>query len=404
MYRATIKQQTIDLSKSLLNEDLRKPLTGIVEATGSVVLDEQFRLFPIISDFLSYNLKNGTHSKPTVKTYSTNLINFITYIRSLSQYAHDKLDEAVLHVTKTDIQAYLNHLRDEVGLSGKTIRNRDATLMSFFNDFLCIERGTFEAYRIDNPYEDGLMSPAAHSKQIIAYNLEEVNRLIEASRYERERLIIQFMYDSGLRVSEVGRVSKQEIDEAYESTRKEVFVDGSIIRVPKEYAPVFVKGSKSRTREYKERYTLVSKSTLERIRKYHSSPLYKAKARKFTNEKPAFLNSNGDQWTEVSLGKMIERLAISSGIGKSAHKLRHGFAYSVLRSEDMGNSYLDRLVMLQKWLGHNHIKTTERYSQIPFEALDEYICLEDGTISTRSELMKSLADKTQLRIKLGDKK
>ena len=49
--------------------------------------------------------------------------------------------------------------------------------------------------------------------------------------------------------------------------------------------------------------------------------------------------------------------------GIKTHWLRHGTAYSVLRS-DMGKDYQDKMLLLQQMLGHSNLSTTEIYTQI----------------------------------------
>ena len=87
----------------------------------------------------------------------------------------------------------------------------------------------------------------------------------------------------------------------------------------------------------------------------------------------------------------------------SPHKLRHGNAYALLRSPDMGVDHLDRLVAVQKTLGHSKLTTSEIYTQIPYDLYQKF--LRPGTeIKTKAGEMEELVKQTRLRIDLGDTK
>jgi integrase/recombinase XerC len=77
----------------------------------------------------------------------------------------------------------------------------------------------------------------------------------------------------------------------------------------------------------------------------------------------------------------------------STHRFRHGAAYSILRSE-LGNSYVDKLVLVQQTFGHRQIKTTEIYASIPPAVLEQ---LSSGkTIVSKYEEAKRIFDATYL--------
>ena len=157
--------------------------------------------------------------------------------------------------------------------------------------------------------------------------------------------------------------------------------------------------------------TLVSRAVLDRTNKYHASPLYKKYARKYVSpdELPAFFNSKGRPITPKCLSKLLDRLsnrAIQSGaLHKpiSPHKLRHGYAYDLLQSPDIGQTYVDRLAVVQKSLGHAYLSSTEVYTKIPVE-LYKKISDSEGEVITKAERMERLVKKTQLKISIKDKK
>ena len=78
--------------------------------------------------------------------------------------------------------------------------------------------------------------------------------------------------------------------------------------------------------------------------------------------------------------------------------LRHGFAGSLLRSPDLGDHAVDKLVLLQICLGHAYLKTTQVYTQLPYEIYGK-IADKNGEILTRSRLMEQLNVLTKTRRK-----
>lgn len=136
---------------------------------------------------------------------------------------------------------------------------------------------------------------------------------------------------------------------------------------------------------------------------------YKKYARKYTTpaETPAFFNANGTPFTPSSITKLLERVskrAIKQGRLQriiSPHKLRHGNAYAILQSNDLGTDYLDRLVIVQKSFGHNHLSTTQMYTSIPQDIYNS-MCDENGELLTRAEKMERLSKATQLKFGIRD--
>ena len=83
--------------------------------------------------------------------------------------------------------------------------------------------------------------------------------------------------------------------------------------------------------------------------------------------------------------------------------LRHGFAGEVLRSPDLGKDAIDRLVIVQRCLGHASIVTTQVYTNLPFDIYGK-LMNSDGEILTRSQIMSRIWTATKKIIKLSDNK
>ncbi len=364
--------EKVDLGDSLIRtsfEDNR----GLVDVAGAIALDSTFQVLPLVSGFLTSCLNSLFRSVHTVKLYGLNILYALEYLKSRVEFRSMKADEVFLVVQKHVIKEYYVHLLKE-GLSSVTIRNRDTTLHSFFTDFLCYSDGANPALRVDNPFSSGYLSPPPKSRLVQSCPIEDLKELMLVSPHEGERTLLQFMYDSGIRRSEVGRITIKDVDEALDYDRNQLLTDEPHLTFSPEYAPFFIPGSKGSGNEIKPRYTLVSKCTLQRIKRLHATPQFK-KIQKRTSaaSMPAFLNSHGGGYTAGSVSKLLERLSGRAMKVKSIkrsyypHTLRHGFAYSVLQSLDHGVDLNDRYVMLQKYLGHNHQSTTDVYTRIPHD-------------------------------------
>ncbi|KTF14858.1 tyrosine-type recombinase/integrase [Pseudoalteromonas sp. H105] len=406
-----VANEYVDLSKSLLNEDEGVWLSVNKLHSGVVALDEKMRVLPLISEFLSYSFRNNKISRHTAKTYAKNLSYFLAYLKNRKEFQKTQLDEAFLTVSKFVIEEYLAELRTKYDLSTATVRNRDATLQAFIHKFLYQNHELRNAYIEKSPYSNGLISGPVKQKLVISCSLDELTKLIIQTGSERERLIIQFIFDSGVRRSELLNITKQDIEDAIEFNSQKLIHQNTDMPVISPYAPLSIQGVKGRHNNTKQRMTLVSRAVLNRIMRYHASPLYKKHSRKYSSlsETPAFFNAEGRPITPKCLSKLLDRLserALKKGMlskPMSPHKLRHGYAYDLLQSPDIGQTYVDRLAVVQKSLGHAFLSSTEVYTKIPSE-LYKTITNSDGELLTKADRMDRLVKSTILKISLKDKK
>jgi integrase/recombinase XerC len=217
------------------------------------------------------------------------------------------------------------------------------------------------------------------------------------------------MFDSGVRRSEVPKINKQQFIDAMDFDRKSLIVDEYTVQINSVYKPFFVDGVKGRRRETKPRHTVVSDIVLLRVKRYHSSPLYRKSSRKFGKNAPAFLNAEGNSYTASAISKLYERLskrALKYGYITRAihpHMMRHAFAGSVLRSPDLGSDAIERLMTVQVCLGHAHLSTTQIYTSLPYDIYGT-LCSDDGEVLTRAEIMERVYRRTKLTIAMKDRK
>jgi integrase/recombinase XerD len=156
----------------------------------------------------------------------------------------------------------------------------------------------------------------------------------------RDRAILETMYATGMRVSELIGLKRSSVDE------REGFVR------------VFGKGSK-------ERIVPIGRSALKWLRRY----LLKVRvrlARDGNGQETLFLNARGKPMSRMSVWNIVRASSTRSGLEKEVHPhtLRHSFATHLLE----GGADLRAV---QEMLGHSDIATTQIYTHIDREYLKE---------------------------------
>lgn len=415
-----VRGKELDLSESVLahgpfrDRFLAQPESTepLVKLTGSALFDDGERLLPLVSSYLNRNFRNTLLSDPTVLAYGRHISYLLTHLNAKPEYETCDRDDALLSVGLGHLESYLAKL-DTEGLAPKTVQVRDAAYSNFFNTHLCKSFGTTPPLRGDNPYDGGVLRPGkANTLGIIQpSSMAELEALILYAHSERERGLLQLIYDSGLRVSEVPRITLQDIRDALAHQTLHLVSAESNIPINADYSPLSVKGSKGKKNTIKPRLTLVSRTSLERVEKYHQTPLYRRWARRYKSpsETPAFFNAEGTPYKAKSVEKLITRAckrALRAGKVTrviSPHKFRHGGAYLILGSPDLGKNYEERLALLAKAFGHNSATTSEGYTKIPHDIYEKM--RKPGTeLKTKASEMKLLRERTTKRINTSDKK
>jgi len=159
-------------------------------------------------------------------------------------------------------------------------------------------------------------------------SVEEARALIEETRTPAERALVMVLYSSGLRVSEVARLRREDIDP-----------DRGLIRV---------RAGKGR----KDRYTLLSDRAAEELR-IHS---------RFHSDDVPWVFPGGQEGQHLnvrSIQKTVARIGRRAGIRKNVtpHVLRHSFATHLLET---GTD----IRIIQELLGHASTKTTQIYTHV----------------------------------------
>lgn len=280
------------------------------------------------------------------------LESFLTYLKAernysphtLTSYRHDLTDfarfmdkKSVLEADKWDLRRYLALLQER-NLTKKTAARRLACLRSFYKYLL--REGDIST----NPAVV-LRNPKVEKRLPMVLDETEISMLLESPESDlsgkRDRAILELLYSTGMRVSELVRLSFEDVD----------FV-GGVCRV-------FGKGSKERLCPVGDKALRAMRAYAEAYRRQSGRP---GRAL-FWNHSP---NKQGSRLTERSirriLNKYIERTCRRNGI--SPHTLRHSFATHLLnRGADLRS--------VQELLGHENLSTTQVYTHVTTDRLKE---------------------------------
>ena len=236
--------------------------------------------------------------------------------------------ESVNHLA---IRRYLAHLK-QASLAKRTVARRLASLRSFFR-FLCRD-GLLK----DNPAV-AVSTPKLERRLPNFLTEPEVSKLLETPPDTgawplRDRAILETLYSTGIRVSELVGISMDELD----------MIGGSI--------RVMGKGKR-------ERLAPIGDRALQAIQAYlrQRPPAMAASRALFVNQRGGRLSARSVQRL---LGKWIKQASIAQHV--SPHTLRHSFATHLLnRGADLRS--------VQELLGHLHLSTTQIYTHVTTDRL-----------------------------------
>ena len=278
-----------------------------------------------IEKFIEYLIIDKKYSENTVKSYKNDLKKYETFMKSIN----------IQNIKENHIKNYLKYLKDNNN-DNRTINHNISTLRSFYK-FLLIEK-----IIKDNPMEY-IEMPKTKKSLPKTLSIEEIDKLLDIKLTDsfsyRNKAMLELMYSSGLRVSELVNVKIHDID-----------VSNCIIRI-------MGKGKKERIvplGDYAIKY-------IELYLKEHRNKLIKRELNEYL-----FLNNHGKKMTRQGFFKILKQLAHEKNIKTdfSPHTLRHSFATHLL------NGGAD-LRSIQEMLGHESISTTQIYTHVSKEQLKE---------------------------------
>ena len=272
------------------------------------------------SDYLRIEKRNSPH---TVSAYRRDLSRFS------AEFAGQKVDS----VTTANIRDFLISLREQ-GLSPASVARSLSSIKSFFK-YLCQDK-QFQ----DNPAEI-LETPKRWRKLPDVLSSEDVDNLLKCPDLEsvlglRDKAMLEILYASGLRVSELINLQVSQLD------------------MQVGYLRTLGKGSK-------ERIVPIGAMAKRAVENYilNSRPALVSSRKDGGKSEQLFVTRRGRGMTRQGFWKLLKGYVSQANIRASVspHTLRHAFATHLLeRGADLRS--------VQQMLGHSDISTTQIYTHI----------------------------------------
>jgi len=287
-----------------------------------------------LNSFFNYLRVEKNASDNTLKSYSSDLLHWYEFFKGREK---SDLDASTYweYFNNQRLREYMVFLYEK-DLSRATIARRISALRSFVK-FLCRE-GVLAANPLTN-----ISSPKKVKKLPRFLYPSEINALLEKPDPsqplgQRDQMILELLYATGIRVSELVGINLEDID-----------IQQSCIKI--------------RGKGEKERIVLLGESAKKAIASYLAD-VRPGLAKKNPRENALVLNHQGQRLTARSvrniLNKYVEQIALKYKI--SPHVIRHTFATHLL------NGGAD-LRSVQKLLGHERLSTTQIYTHLTKENL-----------------------------------
>jgi len=272
------------------------------------------------------------------KQYSTNtVISYLTDINSLISFLTQEDLGELRYLTNRIAKFYITHLYNRY--DPKSIRRKISSVKTMYG--LLLEEGVVK----DNPFKNVILPKVVKRLPKFVYEDEMIdflNNIDDSSAVGlRNKTIFELLYGCGLRVSELTNLKINDLDFVKQEIR--VLGKGSVERV----VPVHL-------------------FAINTVKKYllESRPILKIKSEIESNF--MFINHRGNPLTARGVRDILTReiKKQSSTLNISPHSFRHSFATHLL------NNGVD-LRIVQELLGHVSLSTTQIYTKISKEKLQE---------------------------------
>lgn len=289
----------------------------------------------LISDFIEHLEVERGRSQKTAE-------NYYLYLQRLIEFAGDEPITTLNAELVRKWRLWLNRYESANGepLSTITQSYHLIALRSFLS--YCSKRG------IETLTPEKIELPKVRKKQVSFLNSDEVSRLIDAIKIQddagiRDRAIIELLFSSGLRVSELVNLNRDHIN----LKRGEFTVRGK----GQKDRPVFVSPEAS---EWLATYLQTRSDSFV--------PLFI----RYTGSQPSDARGEEMRLTPRTIQRIVSKYALLAGITKhvSPHTMRHSFATDLLMNGA-------DLRSVQSMLGHSNIATTQVYTHVTDPHLKE---------------------------------
>jgi integrase/recombinase XerD len=287
--------------------------------------------------------KQFEHYLKLERSLSANSIEaYLNDVQKLGQFSAMKLDDkGPLHIKATDVIDFLEYL-NELGLSAYSQARIISGLKAFYRFLL------FEDLIKEDPMAL-IEAPKLGRKLPDTLSFHEIEKILESIDHSspsgaRDRAILEVLYSSGLRVSELTNLKISQ-----------VYLDIGFLRI-------IGKGSKERLVPIGRDAAKYLQIYIKEVRNNVAQKIKKG------YEDFVFLNKLGSNLSRISVFTMIKTQVARAGVQKnvSPHTFRHSFATHLIE----GGADLRAV---QEMLGHESITTTEIYTHLDRDYLKQVI-------------------------------
>ena len=277
--------------------------------------------YEAIEEYIGYVLVEQHLSNNTKLSYETELKKYRYYLEN------DRKIVRINEITTNDITNYLSYLKS-VNLNAKTIAHNITVIRNFHKYLLKIGA-------VSNDVTANIEQPKIRKSLPQTLSVEEVDDLLDIELVTpfdyRNKAMLELLYGTGLRVSELISLTLNDID-----------IINCTLRC-------MGKGSK-------ERIVPINEYIIEYLEKYLDE---RAKLEKNVKYREVFLNNHGKPITRQGFFKILKKILREKGLNTnvSPHTLRHSFATHLLENGA-------DLRLIQEMLGHSDISTTKIYTHV----------------------------------------
>lgn len=281
-----------------------------------------------LEGFTEYLRVERNASVHTIRNYRSDITHFIRYMPENVRLG-EEAPKAI------EVREYLAHLYG--GNTKRTIARKLSSIRAMF-------RWMFQQGILEQDIGKQIPSPKQEKKLPKALSEEEVRRLLEAPPTNsaaglRDRAVFELLYSSGLRLSELTQLNCDSLN--WFSDR-----DGGSIRV-------LGKGNKERLVVFGAPAGRALNTYLEERHQFF------AKMEQALAEPALFVNRFGRRLSDRGVERLFDKYAPAADLGREIHPhmLRHSFATHLLSNGA-------DLRVIQEFLGHSSLSTTQQYTQV----------------------------------------
>ena len=281
----------------------------------------------VFSNYINYLQAEKNASVYTVRNYTNDLIEFI-------DFAMEKGAKSMKNVDKQILRAYLAYLIEQ-GKAKSSISRKLSAIRSFYRYLMREEI-------ISASPAATMVSPKLDKRLPSFLTVHEVKRLVESPdvskpQGQRDHAILELLYASGLRISELVNMNVEQVNLATNEIR------------------VWGKGSK-------ERVVLIGAPAAHALSNYITKGRSELLNGKRNNA--LFVNRYGGRLPARRVQKILTKYSRSINKKVHPHMLRHTFATHLLEAG------MD-LRAIQELLGHSSLATTQIYTRVDLAHLME---------------------------------